>query len=155
VKSSLKHMSLINFFGGLVVRLEDLRRHLAAKPVDFLIEEPGDQFGADRFAGVGERSIAFPHHRRIAEGQHLLQMLGQQPVEKHFVAVPHVGQDTFLARSSGCRVHPAPLTLECDTPDGSSPMSPNARRSAGVNAVPRLGIGLDSTYRPRARIRSG
>src|SRR4029450_8672862 len=41
-----------------------------------------------------------------------------------------------------------------DTPCGSSPTSPSARRSSGVNAVPRLSIGVPRTENPRARTRS-
>ena len=41
-----------------------------------------------------------------------------------------------------------------DTPYGSSPTSPRARRSSGVNAVPRLSIGVPRTENPRARTRS-
>jgi hypothetical protein len=41
-----------------------------------------------------------------------------------------------------------------DTPSGSSPTRPRARRSARVKAVPRFRIGVASTEVPRARTRS-
>jgi hypothetical protein len=41
-----------------------------------------------------------------------------------------------------------------ETPWGSSPTRPSARRSSGVKAVPRLSIGVPSTENPRARTRT-
>src|SRR5215218_908092 len=41
-----------------------------------------------------------------------------------------------------------------DTPSGSSPTRPSARRSSGAKAVPRFRIGIASTAVPRARTRS-
>jgi hypothetical protein len=51
--------------------------------------------------GCSVRSLSRPWG--VDDRQHFFQVHGQQPVEQHRVVVTHVGQDTFLARSSGWR----------------------------------------------------
>ena len=94
--------------------------------------------------------------RGVDDGQHLGDVFGQQPVEQHLVAVPQVRQVHPLPQVVGLlavlRVHPPRLTLQGGHPGGSSPVNPNASRSARVNAVPRLIVGEASTALPRTRI---
>ena len=60
---------------------------------------------------------------RLADGwciddrQHLLQMLGQQPVEQDLITVSHIGQEDVLGKiillPQVLRIHPAQLPFEC------------------------------------------
>ena len=95
----------------------------------------------------------------VDDGQHLGDVLGQQPVEQHLVAVPQVRQVHPLAQVVGLLavlgVDPPQLAVQRGDPGrAADPVSPSVSRSARVNAVPRLMVGVASTAEPRAWIRA-
>ena len=122
-----------------VLRVVDRQVDPARAPV--LVAEPFDRPADGR--GVDDR-------------EHLLDVLGEQPVEQDLVAVAQVGQVDVPGQVVGLAlvlgVDPPQLAVDGGHPAGSSPVSPSASRSSRVNAVPRLSIGVVSTSVPRARI---
>ena len=95
--------------------------------------------------------------RGVDDRQHLVDVLADELVEEHLVAVVQVGEedplvDVGLAGAGTARSERATCSSIVSVPCGSRPCSPRWSRSANVNAVPRLTWGSSRTSRPRAWI---
>jgi hypothetical protein len=69
-----------------------------------------------------------PHRRGVHDRQHLVDVLGQQPVEQHLVAVPHLAEMQALGQVIGLaqvlRVDPPQLPLDRRHAVGQQPGEP-------------------------------
>ena len=80
---------------------------------------------------VAEPLDRLPDGRGVDDRQHLLEVLGQQPVEQHLVAVAQVGQVDALGQivrlPAVLRVDPPQLAVQRQTPRGQQPVQARAR----------------------------